>query len=488
MPRRFPTRLFPTPLGPASPAAVSLAVVALALAGLAPAAAGQGAGGPEGREALALTLSQGGPALVVDRRRAVLDEGTSVLRLEGLAGGLVPDSLQVLADHGRVGTVTQFAGAAALPALLDAHVGRSLTLLRRRPDGGEEAVSARLLRARPEPLLEVDGKIMVGLPDRVLFPDLPADLPLDGAVVARIDDAKGGEAAVTLRYLTGGLTWSASHAVTLSADRESLDLVTWATVANASGADWPQAHLALIAGTVHSVDAATPQPKVMMRAYAAAPMMEDAGAAAPEREPVGGYHLYRLGETVDLPRDATVQVALLHASGLKTEVILEDSGSGAPYHGARLTREESHPLQILMLGNPAEGGAGAPLPAGTVRVFATAASGTPVMLGSDHMAPLPVGEEARLMLGESFDVTVERQTTAHERLSKTVTETARAVTLRNGGETAATVRLIEPFPGDWRIVDEGQPHERLDAGRAQWTVAVPAGGTAEVTFRVRTTL
>lgn len=454
--------------------------LALALAALATPAVAQ-----DDRAGLALTLTQGGAALVEDQRRATLDDTTATVRLTGIAEGSVAGSIQVLGDSGRAVRQTRIGGGATLPALLDAHVGETITILRDRADGSTEELTARILRGAPEPVLEIDGKVTVGLPGRVLFPGLPADLPLDGAVDARIEGATPGAAVLTLRYLTHGLGWSADHAVILSTDRRSLDITTWATIDNRTGMAWPDARLALVAGDVNQARE-SPRPEMMQRALMASAPMAD-GGGGPERQAVGGYHLYRLPGAATLPRDATTQVALLRATGLPAEVILEDTGRSGAYHGGREAREDSHPAQILMLRNPAQGGADAPLPAGLVRAYGSDSAGNTVFLGEDAVAPVPVGEEARVTLGEAFDVTVERTTTDHQRLGRNVTETARRVTLRNAGATAATVRVIEPLPGDWEILEQSQDHEKLDATRAQWTVEVPAEGEATLTFRVRTT-
>ncbi len=439
----------------------------------------------EDRADLALTLVQGGPALVVDRRRAILEDGTATVRLTGIAAGAVDGSIQVLSDNGRAVRQTRLGAGSAQAALLAAHVGKTVTLLRDRADGSTEEQAARVLRAFPEPMLEVDGQVMVGLPYRVLYPELPDNLPLDGAVETVLTGVNGGETDLTLRYLTGGLTWSADHSVTLSRDRSTLDIVTWATVTNGTGVDWPEARLSLLAGEVNSVSQA---PRVeMMRALSdSASMAKGMADELPVQEAVGGYHLYRLDAPATLPRDATTQVALLRADGLKTEVVLESRGDSGPYHGARRDRDERHPDQILMLRNPAEGGAGVPLPSGTARVYGQDSQGNALLLGEARMNALPVGEEARLALGEAFDVTVERTTSDHARLSKDVTETTRKVLIKNGGDRPAAVRIVEPLPGDWQILRESQDHEKLDAGRAQWTVAVPAEGEATLTFTART--
>ena len=47
--------------------------------------------------------------------------------------------------------------------------------------------------------------------------------------------------------------------------------------------------------------------------------------------------------------------------------------------------------------------------------------------------------------------------------------------------------LREALPGDWKMVKESQPHEKLDAATAGWKVDVPAEGSTTLTYRVRMT-
>jgi hypothetical protein len=41
------------------------------------------------------------------------------------------------------------------------------------------------------------------------------------------------------------------------------------------------------------------------------------------------------------------------------------------------------------------------------------------------------------------------------------------------------------MPGDWEVLAESQPHAKAAAGAAVWQVAVPAEGTAVLSWRVR---
>ena len=61
------------------------------------------------------------------------------------------------------------------------------------------------------------------------------------------------------------------------------------------------------------------------------------------------------------------------------------------------------------------------------------------------------------------------------------------VTLKNAKDKAVTVLVDESLPGDWTVLAESAPHQRLTANLVRWSVAVPAGGRAELTFKVRFT-
>ena len=64
-------------------------------------------------------------------------------------------------------------------------------------------------------------------------------------------------------------------------------------------------------------------------------------------------------------------------------------------------------------------------------------------------------------------------------------ETAHAITLRNAKDVDVSVTVIEPIPGDWKMLTESQPHEREDAGAARWQINIPAGGERILEYRVR---
>ncbi|HSO42148.1 MAG TPA: DUF4139 domain-containing protein, partial [Rhodospirillales bacterium] len=59
------------------------------------------------------------------------------------------------------------------------------------------------------------------------------------------------------------------------------------------------------------------------------------------------------------------------------------------------------------------------------------------------------------------------------------------IELANAKPEAVKVEVVETIPGDWTMLSETAKHEKLAADRARWRLAVPAGGTATLEYRVR---
>jgi hypothetical protein len=123
-----------------------------------------------------------------------------------------------------------------------------------------------------------------------------------------------------------------------------------------------------------------------------------------------------------------------------------------------------------------------PLPAGTVRVYDR--DHPPRLLGEDTIGHTPEGGGVALTLGHVFDVTAER-VVEEDRRDGAARESERRIVVSNAKDEVVKVRVVESLPGDWEIVSQNLPHEKLDANRASWIVGVPANGKARLSYRVR---
>src|SRR3546814_6957819 len=118
-----------------------------------------------------------------------------------------------------------------------------------------------------------------------------------------------------------------------------------------------------------------------------------------------------------------------------------------PYRTLFRSQGEIGPVNaalILELANDADLGLGAPLPAGTLRVYGpggetAGGDGAALFLGADSISHTPEGEKARVTLGEAFDVTARAERTLYEKLSDRSYETGKQITVKNAKAEAVEV-------------------------------------------------
>ena len=229
---------------------------------------------------------------------------------------------------------------------------------------------------------------------------------------------------------------------------------------------------------------------------AAVAMMAEAAAPAPglAAQAAGDQHLYEVPRPVSLADRETKQVLLLESRGVPVE---------KEYRFEELVHAQGGPEEVgpvsaavvFRFDNDAEaGGPGQPLPGGIVRVYqpsgvarAGGEDGAPVFTGEARIGHTPEGEEVRLAIARAFDVTGRSRITAYERLSNKSYRTAQVITLANAKDEAVQVKVVGHLPPGWRMLEESQPHEAETANRIAWTLKVPAGGEAELTYRVQVT-
>lgn len=446
----------------------------------------------EDQERVAVTIYNDDLALVKDQRRVTLDEGENRLAFREVSARIRPETalLRSLSHPQGFYLLEQnFDFDLLTPQkLLEKYVGKEVQLVKTHPQSGDERlVAARVLAANGGVVLKVGERIETGIPGRLVYPDVPANLRDRPTLVTLLHSGSARSQQLELSYLTGGLSWRADYVAELSAGDERLDLSGWVTLTNQSGTSYRDARLQLVAGDVHRAPGALrPVRDFEMRkamVAEAAPQMEE--------ESLFEYHLYTLDRLTTLRENQTKQVALLSASAVpvRKEFVLR----GADYYYRSSYGDLGQKLKVgvfLEFDNREEAGLGKPLPKGVVRVYKQDSAGNAQFVGEDRIDHTPKNEKVRLKLGEAFDVTADKVQTDFEKLSgfgrfHYVFESAYRIELKNAKEEAVTVKVMEPMPGDWEVLAESHPHSKEAAGTAVWEVPVPADGSATLTYRVR---
>ncbi|HEX2340820.1 MAG TPA: DUF4139 domain-containing protein [Vicinamibacterales bacterium] len=440
---------------------------------------------------LGITIYNSNVALVRDVRQLSLPTGAFDLKMSDIAATVNPATvhLRSLTDPSRLGILEQNYQYDLLNPmkLLQKYVGRDVRLVRRRTENGttrSEEVTATLLAFNEGPVWKIGNEIVTGLQaDEYRFPQIPENLHSRPTLVMTLDNGGAQKHQVETSYLANSMNWIADYVLTVGRDDRAADLDGWVTVTNSSGTSFKQASLKLVAGDLHRVR----ENRVALEQMAD---MAQRAAAAPkafQQEAFSEYHLYTLGRKTTILDKETKQISFL--SGTSVPVAKRFVVHGQQFY----YRNRQHPgsplkdaVQVFYVFKNAEkSNLGQPMPAGTVRVYQSDASGGVQFVGEDRIGHTPVDEELSLQIGNAFDVVCERKQTDYTVLGGSTYEMAFEITLRNHKKTPITVQVNEPIAGDWTMVQTSHNATKTEAWAARFDVPVAAGGASVLRYRVR---
>jgi hypothetical protein len=442
---------------------------------------------------LAVTVYNSDLALVRDVRQIQLARGVGDLQFEDIAATVNPATVHFrsLTEPSRLSVLEQNYEYDLLEPdkLLRKYVGRDVTLVRRRQDGGvtrEEEVTAHLLSFNNAPVWRINGEIVTGLQaDHIRFPELPGNLHARPTLIWSLDNTGSGSHRVEASYLATRLSWNADYVLTVARDEKSGDLDGWVTVTNGSGTSFTHASLQLVAGDLNRVRQTFGK---MVDAVSA----ERANAAAPPpmtQESFSDYHLYTVGRKTSINNSETKQISMLTGTGFPVQKRYVVDGQSYYYRNAL---HPGSPIKDVVqvfyeLKNDEKSGLGMPMPSGTVRVYQADSRGGVQFVGEDHIDHTPKDETINLKIGNAFDVIAERRQTDFEKIASNVYEMEYEVTVRNHKAVPVTVQVNEPIGGTWRILRSSHPYTKTDAWAAQFSLPVSADGATTLTYRIRVT-
>jgi len=424
---------------------------------------------------LRLTVYNNDLALVNDRRTLDVPAG-GVVELADVPAMIDPTTvhLKVLRGDARVLEQNFQYDLADADRVLQRYLGQSIEAVLK--DGGDIRTGTLLSYDGGSLVLRTSsGAVSVLARPEVIdlrLPKLPEGLRTHPTLVWRMSGG-GGQTPAELSYLTGGVNWHAEYVAVSNEQDTSIDLSAWVSLANNSGASYPEAKLQLIAGDVQRVQ--PPRPP----AYPAAKgMRETAGLqAVPDfaEETFFEYHLYTLERPTTIADRETKQVALFPTATSPVKKIYEYDGQ----------RDAKKVRVILEAENREDRGLGMPLPAGTVRVYKKDSRGDLQFVGEDRIDHTPRNERIRLGVGKAFDIAAERNVLSTERLSDHVTEQSIEVKIRNRKEERIEVVVLDHTWGDWEVRQASLPSKKKDATTVEFRVTVEPDAEAVLTYTLR---
>ncbi len=425
---------------------------------------------------VALTVYSNNLALVKEVRTIQLPRGISEVRFTDVAASIDPTSVHFksLSSPGDVDLIEQNYEYDLVNSnkMLQKYVDQEITV-HAEQDG---PFQGRLLSASQNTIMlqMKAGNIKSISFDPIInidFPALPEGLITKPTLVWLIDNQRAGEHKAEVSYLTANMSWHAEYVAVCKKSDSLLELNSWVSIDNQSGADYDNAKLKLIAGDVHR--AAPPEIRPMAKGY---DMMAEAAPPPPfEEKQFFEYHLYTLQRRATVKNNQVKQIALFPPAEIKADKIY--AYNGALYGEAvRVT---------LAFQNSRGSGPGIPLPKGKVRVYKQDdADNSLEFVGEDLIDHTPQDEKVRIYLGNAFDIKGERIQKEMKQLSERSHEETWQITLRNHKKEAVMVVVEEQLQGDWKIRKESHPHKKKDATTIEFEVPVDKDGETVVEYTV----
>jgi hypothetical protein len=467
---------------------------------------------PAADEGPQITIYNQDFALVREVRTLRLKEGENEVRFGGVAALLEPDSA-VLRDRRdpkglRVLEQRYEGDPLSQGFLLRQNEGKVVAFQSLNPaTGKKEIVSGRVIRsgyapqqmAVPDggstPIVEVDGRIQFSLPGEPLFDAPGPGALLEPSLVWNLWAGRAGDRTVELSYITPGVGWEATYNAVTSEKGDRFDLAGWVTLTNASGAEFKDARVKLMAGEVSRTRAAR----------ARIVMLEAAAIEAPPPPPevteraFDEYHLYTLPRPTTLGNREVKQVEFCRGSDVPAaRLYVYDGAQMGAYMGWNPEMVRTRPdygtqgntrvLTMLEFSNSKASGLGLALPRGTMKVYRADADGSRQFIGESRIGHTAADETVRLFLGSAFDLAGERRQAGYRvDSSKENAEESFEIKVRNHKKEPVEVRVVEHLYrwSGWRIVTSSDPYEKTDSRTIEFRVKVPPDGERVVTYQVR---
>ncbi len=465
-----------------------------------------------------LTVYNGNFALVKEQRTITLQKGVNSIQLQDIAAKIDPSSI-LFQSKTAPNAVTileqnyQY-DLIRMETILNNSVGERITFTGFDENGKPYSQSGILLNPKKilqprdnynqpnEQQLETviqtdDGQIVMNLFGQISLAKMPEGLYAKPTLNWLLDSQRSGSHEAELSYITDGVNWAADYIALVNSTDTQLDLTGWVTLTNNSGLDYHDARLTLMAGDVQRASLQA-KDKTAAHRYS----MEIAESRQPQFDVQSffEYHMYKMNRSTTIEDKETKQISLLAASGIacakefffsprkawwQTWQKQAQSGYKNPgdYYGATTNAKVG---VMLTFENSVKNHAGMPLPKGNLRVYKLDEDGRQQFIGADEITHTPQDEKVRVYVGNTFDLVGEYKRTKYENIqNKSILENFQVI-LRNHKKETVTVKMIDYFWADWLIVESTHKHEQKDSNTVEFSIAVPAGGEAVMTYQVKT--
>jgi hypothetical protein len=423
-------------------------------------------------KSLNVTVYNSDLGVIKDVRSMDLKKGISQVKITDVPEKIDPTSVLIKFNGSVIEQNYQY-DLVSQQKILEKYIDRDITLT-----SDKTTIKGKLLSADRIVLREDDGSLIM-LPKiddyQITVGALPEGLITKPTLVWTLESETSGKQDVELTYQTSGMSWHAEYVAMLNPNDTKIDLKSWVSVNNVSGATYKDANLKLVAGEVNRVQ---PQPPPGY-AYDYRKAMASEGAPQQfEEKPFFEYHIYNLQRPTTIADNETKQISLFDANDIKiTKKYLYKSGS---------YNNRGKVAVVVEFENKKDNNLGMPMPAGKVRLYKSDGS-TVEFVGEDMIEHTPKDEKVKLRAGDAFDIVIEETEKDYRKIADKVWEQSYDIKIKNHKEENITVEVERYMGYNWEILDSSLKYDKKDAQNIIFHVPVNKNDETVLSFKVRYT-
>lgn len=418
-----------------------------------------------------LTIYPDNLAMITERRVINIPQGKSKIRFLGVSDQIVPQT-SVLQSFEGITIESNFDGdLISRGALLDRAVGQNLKVRVINPETGKTILKSGKLISAAHQNDVVQGIIMEtsegvealecsGLPESLLFNNLPDGLNAKPVLSMNVDAPMSGEKEVLLSYLSRGIGWEADYRLDVGNNEKGEGPLTgWLTITNNTVKSFKNSPTAIIAGKLNVTGNTKPdikrqksfipgcwtkgtskkgtQAKPSLYRFIGVPgaakyrgwdgQLYDSPAMAPQQtvsfsagiedeiivtatkrqatlEDFQDYKLYRTPQPVTVAALQTKQISFVNLDNAEYDRVYKFNfypwQQSIPHNAPRSMSVE------YQIDNSKDGNLAKPLPKGNFRVMTRRESGKTAFLGEAAVRDLAVDLPVEVPISKSVGVTI----------------------------------------------------------------------------------
>ncbi len=437
---------------------------------------------PASSKKIQVTVYNDNRALITEQRQISLKKGINEIRISD-----VPEKIQPTSVHFR--SITDPKNTVVLEQnfeydlvstskLYQKYIGQGIEITTKEGNTHKGTLlgmsDSLILESKNHTITVIDARNI----SETIFPSLPAGLITKPALMWQVQSRKRGRHDIEIAYITGGLSWSADYILLVSKDDTFADLTGWVSVINRAGTTFDNAHLKLVAGTLHKATEPREQTRLYSVVAKALPRQQEVQERA-----LFEYHLYDIGRAVTLKNNQTKQIEFITCPKIQIQkrFVLENRNS----YFVRDKGKQPIEVQIKFRNNK-ESGLGLPLPAGKIRIYKADIDNSVQLIGEDNITHTPKDESVSLTVGKAFDIIGKRTKVSQEALGKRSRKETWTILVRNHKDKKIEVHIVEHLSqwSEWEIIKESHKHKKVDSATIEYVVQVPADKDTSVTYTV----